>query len=69
LEAIANLPLATIASDAEVLHFIRTHNLSGRGVGYVDAHLLAAVRLTSGATLWSLDKRLQVVAGQLRLSS
>ena len=51
LTALSDLPHADIATDAEVLTFIDRHALSGRGVGYVDAHLLAAVRLTAGATL------------------
>ena len=38
---------------AEVLHFIERHALFGCGVGYLDVHLLAAVRLTAGAVLWT----------------
>jgi hypothetical protein len=43
--------------------------LFGRGVGYVDIHLLAAVRLTVGASLWTRDKRLHGVAVQLGLAT
>jgi len=68
LDTLADLPRASIATDAEVLHFIDHHALFGRGVGYVDAHLLAAVRLTTGATLWTNDKKLHGVAEQLRLA-
>jgi hypothetical protein len=39
--------------------------LFGRGIGYVDVHLLAAVRLTATASLWTLDKKLHVIAGEL----
>ena len=60
-----NLPLTEVATDAEVLRLISAHVLHGMGVGYVDAHLLATVRLTPGTRLWTLDKRLQVVANQL----
>jgi hypothetical protein len=58
----------SLSSDAEVLHFIDHHALFGRGMGYVDAHLLAAVRLTAGAELWTNGKKLRGVAEQLRLA-
>jgi predicted nucleic acid-binding protein len=68
LSALSNLPHASIATDAEVLHFIDRHALFGRGIGYVDTHLLAAARLTAGAELWTKDKRLHGVAVQLGLA-
>ena len=68
LKALADLPQARVAMDAEVLHFIERHALSGRGIGYIDAHLLAAVKLTAGAELWTNDKRLHGVAVQLGLA-
>jgi predicted nucleic acid-binding protein len=69
LNALSDLPQASLATDAEVLHFIGHHAQFGRGVGYVDAHLLAAVRLTPGAELWTKDKRLHGVAEQLGLAT
>jgi predicted nucleic acid-binding protein len=68
LNALADLPHASVATDAEVLHFIERHALAGRGIGYIDAHLLAAVKLTGGAELWTSDKRLHGVAVQLGLA-
>ena len=68
LEALSDLPQAGVATDAEVLHFIDRHHLFGRGIGYIDVHLLAAVRLTAGAALWTQDKKLRGVAEQLGLS-
>jgi predicted nucleic acid-binding protein len=68
LQALADLPHAGVATDAEVLHFIERHALSGRGIGYVDAHLLAAVKLTAASELWTKDKRLHSVAVQLGLA-
>jgi hypothetical protein len=68
LNALMDLPRASLASDAEVLHFIDQHLLFGRGIGYIDAHLLAAVRLTAGAELWTKDKRLHGVADHLKLA-
>jgi len=68
LNAFSNLPQAAVATDLEVLGFIDRHRLFGRGIGYVDAHLLASVRLTSGASIWTNDKRLESVAEHLGLS-
>ena len=65
LSALSDLPSATVATDAEVLHFIDRHALHGQGIGYVDAHLLAAVRLTPGATLWTTGKQLHAAAARL----
>lgn len=65
LTALQELPQATQATDVEVLGFIAENALAGSGIGYIDAHLLAAVRLTPGAQLWTRDKRL--LAAALRL--
>jgi len=46
---------------------IEGHSQLGRGIGYTDAHLLAAVQLMPEARLWPRDKRLSAVAGALRL--
>jgi len=67
LSALQDLPAASVAADAEVLLFIERHALAGLGIGYVDAHLLAATRLTAGSTLWTRDQRLSDVAERLGL--
>ena len=69
LDALSDLPQAIVATDAEVLNFIDRHKLFGRGVGYIDIHLLAAVQLTAGSKLWTRDKRLQDVTVQLGLAA
>jgi predicted nucleic acid-binding protein len=69
LTSLHDLPQAVVASDREVLHFIHHHRMFGAGIGYVDAHLLAAVRLTSDAALWTRDKRLAEVANELALAA
>jgi predicted nucleic acid-binding protein len=69
LGALRRLPQATVASDDEVVHFIDRQRLFGRGIGYVDAHLLAAARLTVGTKLWTRDRRLQAVAAQLGVAA
>ncbi len=68
LKALADLPQATVATDVEVLHLIERHALTGRGIGYVDVHLLAAVLLTPGVELWTRDRRLLGVAVHLGLA-
>jgi len=62
LELLQDLPAALLASPDEVLGFIETHALHGKGIGYVDVHLLASVALTPGARLWTRDTRLLRVA-------
>jgi hypothetical protein len=62
-----NLPQVTTASDEEVLHFIGNNALFGTGIGYIDAHLLAAVRLSPGTLLWTRDKRLLAESARLNL--
>jgi predicted nucleic acid-binding protein len=66
LSHLAALPQAIPASHGEVLQFIETYHLMGRGLGYVDMHLLASARL-SGVSLWTLDKKLQEAAMDLRV--
>jgi predicted nucleic acid-binding protein len=67
LSDLRDLPQAIVAEDEEVLRLIDRHALFGRGIGYVDAHLLAATRLTPGSKLWTCDRRLHAVAAQLGL--
>ncbi len=69
LTAMQDLPQAVVASDTEVLRFINQQALYGLGIGYVDAHLLASVRLTAGGSLWTRDKRLQAVADRLGVAA
>lgn len=69
LTALADLPQTIVATDQEALNFIDRYSLFGRGAGYFDIHLLAAVRLTAGAGLWTRDKRLHAVAAQLGLAA
>lgn len=67
LGLLAGLPSAEVATDAEVLGLIEAEQLYGLGVGYVDAQLLAATRLTADARLWTADKRLAKVGRRLHL--
>lgn len=65
---LANLPPATVATPVEVLALIDASELDGTGIGYVDAQLLAATRLSPGAVLWTDDRRLDAAAGRLGLA-
>jgi len=62
LVLMADLPQAVTASDTEVLFFIEQHQLMGRGIGFVDVHLLASVSLTGAARLWTRDQRLATLS-------
>lgn len=61
------LPEATAATHQEALAFLDARRLMGRGLGYVDLHLLASAALDQ-TSLWTLDKRLGRVAGSLGLA-
>jgi len=63
------LPKAMVASSDEVLKFISSRKLPGSGVGYVDAHLLAAAALMPGTSVWTRDKQLLAAAKRLTLAA
>jgi len=60
-----SLPSTPVATEDEVLHLINQRKLVGRGIGYVDAHLIAAALLGENVVLWSRDRRLSAVADAL----
>lgn len=68
LELLQDLPAAVVADNAEVLHFIERHALHGKGIGYVDMHLLASVALTEGTEVWTRDTKLRGAAELLGLA-
>lgn len=61
------LPAAKQASDLEVMRLVEERRLWGRGLGWIDAHLLAAA-LLSNCRFWTLDRRLRTAASELGLS-
>jgi predicted nucleic acid-binding protein len=67
LGSLRTMPHAIVATDEEVFSLISANKLFGLGIGYVDAHLIAATRLTAGARFWTRDKRLLSVAERLGL--
>jgi hypothetical protein len=69
LRSLSALPPAVVATDDEVLAFIEREELHGLGIGYVDAHLLAATRLSPDARLWTRDRRLGDLAARMGLAT
>jgi predicted nucleic acid-binding protein len=67
VKLLAELPAASALHHDEVLQFIAAHRLGGRGIGYVDAHLLASAVL-DGLALWSRDRALHTEATRLGVS-
>ncbi|MBU1564285.1 MAG: type II toxin-antitoxin system VapC family toxin [Proteobacteria bacterium] len=59
-----NLPVVAVANDDEVLKFIEGRQLMGKGLGYIDIHLLMSA-LLAGIPLWTFDKRLHELATSL----
>ncbi|MFT4099663.1 MAG: VapC toxin family PIN domain ribonuclease [Burkholderiaceae bacterium] len=68
LKMLMDLPRCCVASPDEVLVLVETARLTGRGIGYVDAHLIASARMALDTRLWSLDQKLSAVAAALGLA-
>ena len=67
LSLLERLPQVRTADHQEVMTFVTGRRLHGRGIGWLDAHLLAAA-LLSQATLWTLDRPLARVAVSLGIA-
>lgn len=65
LELLQDLPAVVVADHDEVLQFIERRALQGKGLGYVDVHLLASAALTEGTKIWTRDLKLRRVAERL----
>jgi predicted nucleic acid-binding protein len=68
LALLSALPRAPMADHDETLAFVEAHHLMGRGLGWIDVHLLASARLAR-VPFWTLDKRLAAVALDLETSN
>jgi predicted nucleic acid-binding protein len=68
LALLGEMPAAELANHDEVLAFVDRHELDGRGVGWVDVHLLASAAL-GRMSVWTLDRRLAAAAADLELSA
>ncbi len=63
------LPMARVAQLSEVRRMIEARSLFQRGIGFVDAHLIASTLITPHTVLWSRDKRLRDVAETLGIGA
>ena len=68
LDSATDLPLPPIAEPQEVLNLIASAALHGTGIGYVDAHLVAATMLIENGALWTTDRRLNAVARRIGIA-
>ncbi len=66
ISLLQSLPMAFLIELEEFLYFIDQHQLNGKGIGFVDIHLLASAQL-SQIPLWTEDKRLLKAASELGL--
>jgi hypothetical protein len=67
ISLLKSLPMAVIAEHEEVMQFIHDYSLMGKGLGYIDMHLLASALLTQ-VSLWTEDKKLHAVSLKYGLS-
>lgn len=68
LHLLSRLPQAFVVSDDEVLALIDGRKLMGRGLGWIDAHLLSAA-LVEQMSLWTLDRRLAATSAFVGVSA
>jgi|SRR5207302_10486103 len=68
LTSLAALPQVSVAAHEEVLAFVDARRLMGRGLGWIDMHLLAAATVAK-IPLWTSDRRLAAVATEFGLQS
>lgn len=68
LSSLMDLPVLSPATESEALYFLERKRLMGRGIGFIDVHLLAAAALSPPARLWTRDQRLEALARGLDLS-
>ena len=67
LTYLQSLPMTTLAEDEEVLKFIENNQLVGKGLGYIDIHLIASAVLTD-VRLWTFDKTLDKITKKIGIN-
>ncbi|MCY4274068.1 MAG: type II toxin-antitoxin system VapC family toxin [Gammaproteobacteria bacterium] len=63
----SRLPSVVVASHEEVIMLLNRNNLAGKGIGYIDAHLLASAKIETDILIWTMNKRLAKIAESLNL--
>ena len=61
LGSLQELPMVTVVQHEDVMDFVDKEGLMGRGLGWVDMHLLASASV-SGERIWTRDRRLHAAA-------
>jgi predicted nucleic acid-binding protein len=69
ISSLDQLPMVQVARASEVRGMIEAHSLFQRGIGLVDAHLIASTLITSHTVLWTRDKQLRKIAETLGLAA
>jgi len=64
---IRQLPQLDLISIDEFIYFINSNSLYSRGIGFVDINLIASA-LIGKTMLWTLDKKLKLIAEELNIS-
>ena len=67
LSLLRELPVVPVAEDEEVLALLDREKLYGRGLGWIDAHLLASA-LVGRVRLWTADGPLRAIADELEIA-
>ena len=68
IELFGEVTPTPVAKSDEILAVIEKRKLYGTGIGYVDAHILAATLLQQEGKLWTRDKKLEVQAKRLGIA-
>lgn len=68
LNMLSELRSARVANDEDVLALIENRRLMGRGISYIDAHLLTSTLITNSCLLWTRDRRLMAAAEELSVA-
>jgi len=63
------LPQMGVAQTGEVRKMIEMRSLYNRGIGLIDAHLIASIFLSASTLLWTKDKRLRGIAEELGIAA
>ena len=67
LSLLSALPNLKIASHSEALHLVAARSLHGKGIGWIDIHLLSS-SLLNHIPIWTRDKKLNAAAKALGIS-
>jgi len=67
LSLLGSIPKLSKLTHDEFLYFLEKNSFYGKGVGFIDIHLLGSTKL-AGVKIWTLDKRLRELAESLNLN-